>query len=111
MTQAIVDRPRQPSPANVAERSEGRRAEFNEGPRRLRGVVWLVRQMPTVGVMLALAGLGVYGHRSDWKLPKFSTLTGNSTAERDDWCREHGVPESQCVECDPDRLPRLATAG
>lgn len=106
MTQAIVDRPRQLSPANVAERSEGRRAEFNEGPRRLRGVVWLVRQMPTVGVMLALAGLGAYGHHSDWKLPKFSTLTGNSTAERDDWCEEHGVPESQCVECDPDLLPR-----
>ena len=66
----------------------------------------LVRQAPTLLVMAALAGLGVYGHRSDWKLPKFSSLIGNGAEARDDWCDEHGVPESQCVECRPDLLPR-----
>jgi hypothetical protein len=53
-----------------------------------------------------LAGLGAYGHHSGWKLPKFSALAGNGVAARDDWCEEHAVPESQCVECDPDLLPR-----
>jgi multidrug efflux pump subunit AcrA (membrane-fusion protein) len=56
--------------------------------------------------MLALAGLGIYGHHTDWKLPKFSTLTGKSEAPQDDWCDEHAVPESRCVECHPDLLPR-----
>ena len=64
------------------------------------------QRTPTLLVMALLAGLGVYGHHSDWKLPKFSALTGNGAAERDDWCEEHGVPESQCVECHPDLLPR-----
>ncbi len=50
--------------------------------------------------------LGAYGHHSGWKLPKFSALAGNGVAARDDWCEEHAVPESQCVECNPDLLPR-----
>jgi multidrug efflux pump subunit AcrA (membrane-fusion protein) len=56
--------------------------------------------------MAVLVGLGIYGHRSDWKLPKFSELTGTASSEREDWCEEHGVPESQCVECHPNLLPR-----
>jgi cobalt-zinc-cadmium efflux system membrane fusion protein len=48
----------------------------------------------------------MYGHYSDWKLPKFSALIGNGAAANDDRCEEHGVPESQCVECHPDLLPR-----
>jgi multidrug efflux pump subunit AcrA (membrane-fusion protein) len=55
--------------------------------------------------MGVLAGLGAYGHHSDWRLPKLSALTGHGVAARDDWCEEHAVPESQCVECDPDLLP------
>ena len=27
-------------------------------------------------VLVFLAGLGVYGHRTDWKLPKFAALVG-----------------------------------
>jgi len=52
-----------------------------------------------------IAGVGFYGHHSEWKLPKFSTLVGAEPAERDDWCAEHGVPESKCVECNVDLLP------
>ena len=62
--------------------------------------------IPTLMVMALLAALGGYGHHSGWKLPKFSALTGNGVAESDDWCEEHAVPESQCVECNPDLLPR-----
>lgn len=69
---------------------------------------WLARvagALPTLLVTLLLAGLGVYGHHSQWKLPKFSALAGGGSIEREDWCEEHGVPESQCVECDADLLP------
>lgn len=63
-------------------------------------------QLPTLLVMALLGGIGVYGHQSGWKLPKFSALSGRGMAEREDWCEEHGVPESLCVECHPDLLPR-----
>jgi cobalt-zinc-cadmium efflux system membrane fusion protein len=65
----------------------------------------LSHYIPTVLVTAFLAGLGAYGHHSGWKVPKFSTLAGNGAAERKDWCEEHGVPESQCVERHPDLLP------
>jgi len=74
--------------------------------RRFRGLIRLGHYIPTLMVMALLAGLGTYGHHSGWKLPKFSALAGNGVAEREDWCEEHGVPESQCVECNPDLLPR-----
>jgi multidrug efflux pump subunit AcrA (membrane-fusion protein) len=56
--------------------------------------------------MTLLIGIGWYGHRSGWKLPKFSSISGKDTPKRDDWCEEHGVAESQCVECRPDLMPR-----
>jgi len=74
--------------------------------RRFRGLTRLADRIPTLTVIALLAGLGAFGHYSGWKLPKFSTLTGNGVAEREDWCEEHGVPESQCVECHPDLLPQ-----
>lgn len=67
---------------------------------------WLGRNAPTFVVIVVLAGLGVYGHSSGWKLPKFSALTRSSAAETDDWCEEHGVPESKCVACNPKLLPK-----
>lgn len=57
-------------------------------------------------VVATLVGLGAYGHYSHWKLPKFSALTGSADSVRKDWCEEHGVPESKCVECNPDLLPK-----
>jgi len=39
-------------------------------------------------------------------LPKFASLTGNEAEEAKDWCEAHDVPESLCVECKPDLLPR-----
>ena len=77
-----------------------------KSPRRFQALRRLGHYIPTLMVMVLLAGLGAYGHHSGWKLPKFSALTGNSVAERKDWCEEHAVPESQCAECNPDLLPR-----
>ena len=85
---------------------EPQQAEAPKGGGRFRLLSRLHHHIPTLTVMAVLVGLGMYGHYSDWKLPKFSAIAGNSAAARDDWCEEHGVPESQCVECHPDLLPR-----
>lgn len=70
-----------------------------------------VRQLPSLLVFAVLAGLGAYGHHSGWKLPKLGALAGDMEAPADDWCDEHSVPESRCVECDPQRLPPVKDFG
>lgn len=65
-----------------------------------------IHHLSTALVIAALLGLGAYGHYSHWKLPKFSALTGSAESVRKDWCEEHGVPESKCVECSPDLMPK-----
>lgn len=67
---------------------------------RLRSVV------PTAAVITLLGGLAVWGHSNDWKLPKFSSLAGDIDTTEVVWCEEHGVPEAQCVECNPDLMPK-----
>jgi cobalt-zinc-cadmium efflux system membrane fusion protein len=53
-----------------------------------------------------LAGVLYFGHQSGWKMPKFSAFVGVPPERADDWCPEHLVPESQCVECNDDLLPK-----
>lgn len=90
-----------PSPSNKpAERSSAR------PPRNAILWPWLKKAMPTAFVVGGLAGLAIWGHSTDWKLPKFSELTGQANSVQKDWCEEHGVPESKCVECSPDLLPK-----
>ena len=78
-------------------------------PHRLAG--WLVRSIPTAIVLAVLAGLGWWGHHSGWALPKFSEVRGDAAALPDDWCEEHGVAESMCVECNPDQYPKRELHG
>ena len=52
-----------------------------------------------------MGGVGLWGHHTEWKIPKFAELTGVASAQPDDWCEEHAVPESKCVECDSDLYP------
>ena len=78
MSQVMIDHPMPRSAASPAEHFGEQAAETLERPRRLRLVARLAQHTPTLCVMVALAGLGVYGHHTDWKLPKFSTLTGQS---------------------------------
>lgn len=66
---------------------------------------WLRASIPTAAVIGALASLAIWGHSTDWTLPKFSTLVGGESAAVEDWCVEHNVPESECIECRPSLLP------
>ncbi len=71
----------------------------------------IFRGLPNLIVFTALAGLLFWGHHSGWKMPKFSALTGGASAAEDDWCAEHLVPESQCIECKPELFPREKSFG
>ena len=63
-----------------------------------------LRHAPTVLVLLAIGGVGAWGHATGWKVPKFSELrgTGGAAAQKEDWCEEHAVPESRCIKCHPE---------
>ena len=72
----------------------------------LQRLVSVVRIIPTVFVLAVLAGVGYWGHHSDWSMPKFSDVIGAEEKEKDDWCAEHGVPESICVACNAELMPK-----
>jgi membrane fusion protein, heavy metal efflux system len=60
-----------------------------------RFLTWI----PPVVAVILLAGVVALGQRVGWKLPKASALLGAPQKVPDDWCVEHAVPESICVEC------------
>ncbi|MGN6543906.1 MAG: efflux RND transporter periplasmic adaptor subunit [Aureliella sp.] len=62
--------------------------------------------LSTLLVLAAFSGVFYIGHQYQWRMPKFSALTGNGSADVDDWCKEHNVPESICVECNPKLMPK-----
>lgn len=62
-----------------------------------------LRSVPTVLVLFALAGTGYWGHKNEWRAPKFASLFGSPPpTEPEDWCGEHNVPESRCIKCHPE---------
>jgi membrane fusion protein, heavy metal efflux system len=60
----------------------------------------------TVVIVALIGALAFWGHSHDWKLPSFASLTKSSAKPVDDWCTEHNVPESQCIECNPELLAK-----
>ncbi len=72
-----------------------------------RGGVWrfLRQTVPTALVVAAIIGLAIWGNATDWTMPKFSELLGAKEAPVVDWCEDHNVPESQCVECNKTLSP------
>lgn len=66
---------------------------------------WLIRSLPIFLILLGLGGFAVWGHSTNWTLPKFSFLTGTDATDKDDWCKEHPVPDSQCLVCKPGLSP------
>lgn len=70
-----------------------------------------LHSLPTLLTFLVLAGVGFWGHHTGWKMPKFSSLMGPAEKTPDDWCAEHGVPESACVVCKPGLMPKTKDYG
>lgn len=68
---------------------------------------WFARTTPTFLVLAILGAVAFAGHHTGWKVPKFSDMIGGSAEGKDDWCEEHSVPESICVECDESLMPRI----
>jgi cobalt-zinc-cadmium efflux system membrane fusion protein len=69
------------------------------------------RFLPNIIVFGLLAAVFYVGHHTGWKLPKFSELWGAAEVAADDWCDEHLVAESQCLECKADLKPKLPSFG
>lgn len=73
--------------------------------------VTALNTVPNLVVFSILGGVMYVGHHTEWKLPKMSALLGTASAAVDDWCAEHLVPESSCIECRTDLLPKLKPKG
>jgi len=72
---------------------------------------WLGRKVSSLAVFVTLGGLLLWGHHTGWTVPKFSALTGHGGQAESNWCGEHNVPESECIECNPDLLPKSKAFG
>ena len=77
----------------------------------VRAVIgFLSGAIPTLLVLAGAGAIGWWGHHTGWTLPKFSELNGE-VKEKDDWCADHNVPESECVECDDSLMPKGKARG
>ena len=80
-------------------------------PLRPHALGWVVQMLPNLIVFCLLGGVMYIGHHTGWKMPKMSELVGNNAARVDDWCAEHLVPESLCIECQPELYPKSQPFG
>jgi len=114
MSHSVVDTTTTESRQQSAEPSVNGRsvhtppAETTQEPRGFlpRTVGLVLSSIGPTLVLIGFAGVFYYGHHHDWRIPKFAALTGDVEPVVDDWCEEHAVPESTCVECDPTLMPK-----
>lgn len=71
----------------------------------------LLHAIPNIVVFAGLGAVFAVGQRYEWKLPKLSSLTGAVAPDVADWCSEHLVPESACIECQSGLTPAVSTFG
>ena len=65
------------------------------------GIARLLGSIPTLLVLIVMAAIGYWGHRTGWKAPRLSELSRQTATPKEDWCTEHGVKESRCIKCHP----------
>ena len=78
-----------------------------------------------LGLLVVASGCGARGSQTSETAPAGSTDTtengrlpqgeGHAVASvvpgsYEDWCDEHGVPETQCTRCDPSLIPAFQAA-
>lgn len=97
---AIVTTPAHPAPE---------RQSIAPPRRNVWHVLWNV--VPNVLVFSLLAGVLYLGHHTGWKLPKLSEFVGTTAVATDDWCEEHLIPESACIECQSGLSPKAKPFG
>src|SRR5262249_30323948 len=86
--------------------------ETSSPPTRATGQALLGRRkLAPLLLFIGIGGLLFWGHHSGWTFPKLSALAGRAKGQNNDWCDEHGVPESMCVECNPSLLPKQKVFG
>lgn len=85
-------------------------SEQHKGP-VARLFLRLFQMIPTMLVLLGLAALAWWGHKTHWKLGAFSEMTGNHKDVEEDWCVEHGVAESECALCKPGLIDKPKSYG
>ncbi|TWU39837.1 Cobalt-zinc-cadmium resistance protein CzcB [Novipirellula aureliae] len=121
MSHSIVDAPKQHPKRHPAEpyvtvrhvetaETETGKKSKQRGPLR-RGVSLVLGSIGPTLVLIGFAAVFYYGHHNDWRIPKFAALTGMVEPVVTDWCEEHSVPESICVQCDPTLMPKGADYG
>ena len=71
-----------------------------------RRTLTIASGIPNIAVFALLASVFYFGHHTGWKVPKVSELFMARAPQRDDWCSEHLVSASSCVECKGDLLPK-----
>lgn len=92
-----------PSTPNTVSSPQGRHSESPPGG-RVRKITAL--GIPNLIVFVLLAAVLFAGHRTGWKMPKLAELFGARATAADDWCADHLVPGSICVECRDGLLPK-----
>ena len=90
------------STSDVARHADSQR-DASPTTGRLRAL--LSQGLPNLVVFGLLAAVMLVGHRTGWKLPKMSAMFSSESAAGD-WCTEHLVPSSQCVECREELMPK-----
>lgn len=72
---------------------------------------WAPEAGSSAAVIVVLCSLLAWGHSTDWTMPTFSSLIGQKNETVDDWCKQHNVPESQCIECNKSLVPAVKDYG
>jgi cobalt-zinc-cadmium efflux system membrane fusion protein len=67
--------------------------------------------IPGLVILAALGSVFAWGHSTNWDVPKFSHLLNGPSSESKDWCEEHGLPHSICVECNSTLMARPKAMG
>lgn len=70
----------------------------------------IMEQIPTLLAFVALGAAFWWGHHLDWSAPNQSQLAAAHAPPEEDWCVEHGVPESTCILCKKDLMKKAIAA-